>query len=309
MKLLITGATGFVGQVARRMLGGVALEENGEIVDLRSREQVGRRIAAIVSEGCDSVLHLAAQSFIPESFRNPLETYEVNFLGTFHLLQALEEAGFRGRLLFVGSGDVYGNVAPAELPLRETNLLRPMNPYAVSKAAAEMLCYQWSVTGGFVVMMVRSFNHIGPGQSERFVVSSLARQIVNIKLGRAPAAIVAGDLEVSRDFLDVRDVVRAYALLLEKGQSGEVYNVCSGRETVLRALLDRMLAIAGVRAEVRIEEALLRKTDRKRVYASCEKLKRQTGWEPEVPLDQTLRDILNSWQEELECQKRPLSPA
>ncbi len=309
MKLIITGATGFVGQVAQRMLGGVALEENGAIVELRNRDQLKRTVTPLVQGGCDCVLHLAAQSFIPESFQNPLETYEINFLGTFHLLEALEQAGFRGRMLFVGSGDVYGNVLPEELPIRETNPIRPMNPYAVSKVAGEALCYQWSVTSGFSVTMVRSFNHIGPGQSERFVVSSLAKQIVEIKLGRAPAVIVAGDLDVSRDFLDVRDVVGAYALLLEKGQSGEVYNVCSGRETMLRILLDRMLALAGVHAEIRLDESRLRKTDRKQVCASSEKLRRQTGWEPQIPLDQTLQDILKFWQEELEWQKKPLSRA
>src|SRR5579883_1395051 len=159
LKLLITGATGFVGQSARRMLDAVPLEEEGRMVDLRNRDQLNRRVAALVAQGCDSVLHLAAQSFIPESFRNPLETYEINFLGTLNLLQALESAGFRGRMLFIGSGDVYGNVVTAEMPIRESNLLRPINPYAVSKAAAELLCYQWSITAGFAVMMARSFNH------------------------------------------------------------------------------------------------------------------------------------------------------
>jgi|SRR5579872_2057352 len=304
MKLLITGASGFVGRVAQRVLGGVALEDDsGDMVDLRNPDQLKRAVERAMRAGCDSVLHLAAQSAIPESFANPKETFEINFLGTFHLLQALQELGFRGRMLFVGSGDVYGDVPPEALPILESHPLRPLNPYAVSKAAAEVLCYQWSMSSDINVIMTRSFNHTGPGQTDRFFVSSMAKQIAEMKLGRAPLTLQIGDLEVSRDFLDVRDVVSAYGLLLEKGQRGEVYNVCSGKEVSLRHVLDRLLALANVDPQIHVDESRLRKTDRRRVFASCDKLKQQTGWQPEISLDQTLQDVLDFWQGELTWQK------
>src|SRR5262249_48752052 len=149
-----------------------------------------------------AVIHLAAQSFVPASFAHPLETYEINFLGTYSLLEALKAAGFKGRFLFVGSGDAYGVVRPEDLPIGEEHPLRPRSPYAVSKAAAEALCYQWSRSESFEIVMTRSFNHIGPGQSDRFVVSDFARQVVEIRKGQRRPQISTGDIEVTRDFTD-----------------------------------------------------------------------------------------------------------
>ncbi len=165
----------------------------------------------------DAVIHLAAQSFVPESFKNPLETFDINFTGTYNLFSALKEYGFNGKILYISSGDVYGLVNEDKLPIAEYYPLKPRNPYAVSKVAAEALCYQWSVTEEMKIIIARPFNHIGPHQSERFVVSSFAKQIAEIELGLRKPVLSAGNIDITRDFLDVRDVANAYKLLLEKG--------------------------------------------------------------------------------------------
>src|SRR5437867_674679 len=217
MKLLLTGSDGFVGSFLKCHGSCVPLADEDGNVDLRDANRLRRAVAHIAP---DAVIHLAAQSFVPESFAHPRETYEINFFGTLNLLDALKAAGFTGRLLFVGSGDCYGVVAPAELPIDEAQPLRPRSPYAVSEAAAEALCYQWSQSEPFAIVMTRSFNHIGPGQSERFVVSDFARQLVEIRKGLRSPLIRTGDIDVTRDFTDVRDVVQAYLLLLERGTRG-----------------------------------------------------------------------------------------
>jgi GDP-4-dehydro-6-deoxy-D-mannose reductase len=196
----------------------------------------------------------------------------------------------------VGSGDAYGVVSEEDLPIAESHPVRPRNPYAVSKAAAEMLCYQWSQTEGMDVVMVRPFNHIGPGQSEQFAVSNFARQVVEIRQRRREPVIEAGDLSVVRDFTDVADVVHAYIALLEGGKTGEIYNVCSGQGYALGDLLQRMLALAGVRAKVVTDTTRLRPSEQKRVVGSNRKLVEATGWRPEVAIEQSLRNILDDWE-------------
>lgn len=295
MKTLLTGASGFVGAYIRRALPCIPLEDAGQWVDLRDAGHLQRVVAEIKP---DAVIHLAAQSFVPESFKDPRETFDINFTGTLHLLQALKLAGFRGRMLFVGSGDMYGLVAPEALPIVEGHPLRPRSPYAVSKVAAEALCYQWSQTEPFEIVMARSFNHIGPGQSERFVIADFARQVAQIQQGQREAVLQVGDIDVTRDFTDVRDVVRAYALLLERGHNGEVYNVCSGVERSIRDLLTLLLERAGVAARIEQDPARLRAAEQRRVYGSFEKLRRDTGWSPAIPLEQTLTEILQDWAKE-----------
>ncbi len=293
MRLLVTGASGFVGRHVRQQADCVPLEApGGPMVDLRD---YGALCEAVRRVRPERVLHLAAQSFVPASFANPAETFAVNFTGTFHLLRALAEAGFRGRLLHVGSGDMYGLVPPERLPIREDYPLRPRSPYAVSKVAAEALCYQWSQTGPFEVLLARAFNHTGPGQSGRFAVPGFAAQIAAIGRGRRGPVVEAGDIDVTRDFCDVRDVVRAYLLLLEHGGNGEVYNVCSGEERSLRAIIDRLIALAGVRARIVPRAERMRRAEQRRMRASNEKLRRETGWRPEIPWERTLRDTLEYW--------------
>jgi len=296
MKLLLTGSDGFVGSLLKRERPCVPLTDDGGNVDLRDADRLRRAVGRIAP---DAVIHLAAQSFVPESFARPRETYEINFLGTLNLLEALKAANFAGRFLFVGSGDSYGLVAPDELPIDEAQPLRPRSPYAVSKAAAEALCYQWSQSEAFALVMTRSFNHIGPGQSERFVVSDFARQVVEIRKGLRPPLIRTGDIDVARDFTDVRDVVAAYLLLLEQGRRGEVYNVCSGSEQSIRDVLMRLLRLAGVEAAVEQDPLRLRRAEQRRMCGSPRKLERDTGWARKFSLDTSLADILNDWEAKL----------
>ena len=296
MKLLLTGSDGFVGNLLKRERPCVPLTDDAGNVDLRDADRLRRAVARIAP---DAVIHLAAQSFVPESFARPRETYEINFFGTLNLLEALKTANFAGRFLFVGSGDSYGLVAPDALPIDEARPLRPRSPYAVSKAAAEALCYQWSQSEAFAIVMTRSFNHIGPGQSERFVVSDFARQVVEISKRIRPALIRTGDIDVTRDFTDVRDVVEAYLLLLEQGRRGEVYNVCSGSEQSIRDVLTRLLQLAGVEAAVEQDPLRLRRAEQRRICGSPRKLERDTGWARRYSLDTSLADILNDWEAKL----------
>ena len=294
MKLLLTGANGFVGRYVRAALPCIPLPDG---LDLRDRAALTAAVAAIQP---DTVLHLAAQSFVPASFENPRETFDINFYGTLNLLEALQAAGFKGRMLFVGSGDIYGQVAEAALPVREDHPLHPRNPYAVSKVAAEALCYQWSQTSGFAIIMVRPFKHIGPGQSPRFAIADFAKQVMEIRLGRRAPVLQVGDIDVTRDFTDVRDVVRAYGLLLEQGRNGAVYNVCSGREYDIRDLLRRLMVLAGVDARMEQDQARLRPAEQRRMVASFEALHRDTGWQPAITIEQSLQDLLNDWEKQLQ---------
>lgn len=262
-------------------------------MDLRDSIAVTKSVREIKP---DIVVHLAGQSSVPESFSDPMLTYDVNFLGTFNLLCALKESGFKGCMLYVGSGEVYGLVDPVQMPIVENCPLKPRNPYAVSKLAAESLCYQWSQTESFKIVLVRPFNHIGPGQSERFVVSDFAKQVVEIKRRMRLPKIFVGDIDVTRDFTDVRDVVRAYTLLLKYGVNGEVYNVCSGKEQSVRSILEMLIKLSDVTAEAVQDQSRLRKSEQRRIVASYEKLHRTTGWQPAFSLEQTLQDVLTGWE-------------
>jgi GDP-4-dehydro-6-deoxy-D-mannose reductase len=296
MTLLVTGASGFVGRHLQRTIACETLDGAGPPLDLRDAGQVRAAVARVRPT---RVIHLAAQSFVPVSFEDPLETFAVNFTGTWHLLQALAGSGFTGRLLYVGSGDMYGRVPPERLPIAEEEPLRPRSPYAVSKVAGEALCYQWSQTGPFEIVMTRSFNHIGPGQARRFAVSDFAAQVAEIRRGRREPVLRVGDIDVTRDFSDVRDVVRAYLLLLEHGGNGEVYNVCSGIERTLRDILGALLALAGVEARIAVEPERRRPNEQRRLCGSNARLRRDTPWRPAVAWETTLSDLLTDWEERL----------
>lgn len=293
MSVLLTGASGFVGLHMQALRACTPLPRG---VDLQDYDALLHAVKLIQP---DAVIHLAAQSFVPAAFENPRRTFEINFIGTLNLLEALKAIGFKGRMIFVGSGDVYGQVAESAFPVKEDFPLRPRNPYAVSKVAAEALCYQWSQTEAFDVVMVRPFNHIGPGQSARFVLSDFAKQITEISLGLRPPVLSVGDIDVTRDFTDVRDVVNAYDLLLKKGKSGAIYNVCSGRDHSIRELLQRLIDFSGV--EVRIEQdvARMRPAEQRRMVASYELLHKDVGWQPQISLDKSLEDLLLDWKMKL----------
>ncbi len=299
--LLVTGHAGFVGSALRGVLLTDSDRLNWRLATLPERVDVRSPELAEHVAGArpDAVIHLAGLTSVAQSFVEPDVYFDVNFKGTWNLLKALRTAGFTGRLLFVSSGDCYGTVAADEIPVAETHPLRPRSPYAVSKVAAEALCCQWSQTERLDVTVARPFNHIGPGQDVRFAVASFARQVVRIRAGNAPPRIATGDLDVTRDLTDVRDVVRAYFALLEKGRNGEVYNVGSGRETRLADVLDELLAIAGVAAEIVTDPGRMRSGEQRRAAADVRKIAADTGWSSSIPLSTTLGDMLDDWHERI----------
>jgi GDP-4-dehydro-6-deoxy-D-mannose reductase len=295
--VLVTGHSGFVGQVVFNRESGF-LQQRGwrpvalpEGLDIRDAS-LGTSVASIAP---DAILHLAALSNVAESFKDPDACFDVNFRGTQNLLRAARAAGFHGRFLYVSSGDCYGPLDEASLPAAENLPLRPSNPYAVSKVAAEALCYQWTRSEGLDGVIARSFNHTGPGQTTQFFVPAICRQVALIARKRAPARLMTGNLDVTRDFADVRDVVHAYAHLLEHGRTGEAYNVASGREVRLRDVVDEVLALAGVTAEVVTDPSRVRAHEQRRVVASIAKIRTDTAWEPSIPLSETLRETVDYW--------------
>jgi GDP-4-dehydro-6-deoxy-D-mannose reductase len=297
-RLFITGQSGFVGLAFERMRAHavaaqgwdlVSADSSYDLLELDSLERVLRQARP------DAVIHLAGQTFIPEAFRDPGHTLDVNLKGTLNLLQALQRCGFNGTFLYVSSGDVYGKVSPELLPITEQQPVRPQNPYAVSKAAAELLCYQWSCSTPWRILVARPFNHIGAGQREDFVISSVGRQLARIRLGLQEARILVGDVDVSRDFLDVEDVISAYLALLENGHNGEIYNVCSGKEYLIRDLIASMLYLSEVDAVIEQDPARLRPSDLRRVKGSNEKIEQATAWTPRIPMQQTLLNVLSDW--------------
>jgi GDP-4-dehydro-6-deoxy-D-mannose reductase len=296
-RLLVTGGGGFVGGALARVLSTQEVNRWQRVdlpasVDLRDRDTLTAQIGAARP---DAVLHLAAQSAVPDSLRDPETTLQVNLIGTLHLLQALDAAGFRGRLLYIGTGDVYGRVPEAELPVTEARMPQPRNPYAVSKLAAEALCWQWHASRGLDVVLARPFNHIGPGQSERFAVSDFARQLALIRAGGAPPLLEVGDIDVTRDFTDVHDVVRAYLALLEHGVGGEVYNVCSGVERTLRSLLDALVEMAGIDVRITEDTRRLRANEQRRMCGSPARIRAATGWVAVTPIAASLEAALQFW--------------
>lgn len=293
-KLLVTGASGFVGRYVAEAIndgefGPCKLVAPAKGWDIRDPGAVDRLVAETMP---DCVLHMAAQSFVPQSFSDPRETLDINFFGTLNLLMALRASGFSGRMVYVSSGDIYGRVPEAELPVDEQRWPEPRSPYATSKVAAEQLCLQWHRTEGLDVMVARPFNHVGPGQNHRFVLPALAQQVVAIADGRQPAVIDAGDIDSTRDFTDVRDVVAAYAAIFQRGIAGSTYVIGSGRETRVRDLLEAMCRLESITPEIRQNPAKLRASEQRRMVADASRLRRDTGWEPAISLDTTLLDIL-----------------
>jgi len=295
--LYITGAGGFVGQhIAQAVAGGgfgaCTLHAMPDGLDIRDSKALLASLAAVQP---DWVIHLAARSFVPDSFADPRETLDVNLFGTLSLLCALREMNFSGRLLYVSSGDVYGAVPESALPVSESRWPEPRNPYAVSKLSAETLCLQWHRSEQLDVIVARPLNHIGPGQSERFVVPALARQVARIAAGLQDPSLVVGDIDVTRDFSDVRDVVRAYAAILGRGQAGQTYNVGSGREVTVRSILQTLCAQAQVEPTVVSDSARLRPSEQRRMVADCGRLRQDTGWEPAISLETSLQQILDQF--------------
>jgi GDP-4-dehydro-6-deoxy-D-mannose reductase len=241
----------------------------------------------------DRIYHLAGQAFVGSSWDDPWATLETNLRSQVNLFEAILASRLAPRILIVGSADEYGRVSAAELPIRETCPLRPDSPYAVSKAGQDLLGLQYYLSHDLPVVRVRPFNHIGPRQNKNFVAPAFATQIAAIEAGVQPPVLRAGNLDSRRDFTDVRDVVRAYALALEQGEPGEVYNIGSGRARSIRDLLDALRRLSGAAIEVEFDPARLRPSDVPELVCDASRFRARTGWEPRIPFEQSLRDLLD----------------
>ncbi len=297
MRSLITGGRGFVGHWLGdylRELGDqvVAIDQEVEITDPAAL------LTAMSDAAPDAVYHLAALANVGESWDDPLRVLEVNVIGTGAMLAAARQCGTDPRVLVISSAEVYGAVTdPALLPLDEESPTAPLTPYAASKLAGEALATQAHLGHHQHVVTVRPFNHIGPGQSPGFAVSALAKRIVEAERNEA-STIPVGNLSARRDFTDVRDVVRAYRLLIESGRPGTVYNVCTGRDVSIEDIAGRLLDLAGTTLELEIDSSLVRPVEVPVLRGDPSRLAAATGWKPEIPLEQTLADVLAYWRDQ-----------
>ncbi len=242
----------------------------------------------------DYVLHLASYSSVAFSWKHPSESFANNTNIFLNLIEAIQTLDIKCRILSVGSSEEYGNVSAADLPLREDHSLNPVSPYAVARVSQEMLSKVYVDSLGMDIVMTRSFNHIGTGQKEVFVIPSFAKQLIGLKAsGEKKKILTTGDTSIVRDFIDVRDVVEAYYLLFQKGKKGEVYNICSGKGTTLNEVIKTMSSILEIEVEQRVDPSLVRPNDNRIIIGSNEKIKRDTGWINKVSLQKSLEDILS----------------
>jgi GDP-4-dehydro-6-deoxy-D-mannose reductase len=312
LRALISGVCGFAGShLADYLLTHTDLEVCGtdivsagaNIAHIRDRLELlvgDMSDAEVASEilskaNADYVFHLAAQAFVPLSWSDPWRTMENNIRSQLNILQILVDSGARPRVLVVGSADEYGMILPDELPVTEDTPLRPYSPYAVSKIAQDMLGYQYFASHGLPIVRVRPFNHIGTRQSPAFVTSDFAKQIAEIEDGRREPRLQVGNLEAKRDFTDVRDMVRAYYLALERGEDGEVYNLGAEKAHSIREVLEALLEMSKAQIDVVQDPSRMRPTDVPVVVSDCSRFRRRTGWRATVDLRESLREILEYW--------------
>ena len=290
MRALVTGAHGFVGRWLTAHLEDVGDEAIG--IDHEVDVTDAAAIAAAMKEAApEAVYHLAAFTHVGDSWSDPELVMRVNAIGTLHVLEAARGLPQPPTVLLTSSAEVYGAVSEEQLPVGEDAPLAPVTPYAASKVAAEFLGVQEHLAHGLPVIRVRPFNHVGPGQAPGFVVPSLAARVVEASRAGGTTLSV-GNLSARRDFTDVRDVVRAYRLLVESGTPGEVYNVCSGRDVVIEEIAQSLLRLAGADLELVRDPALTRPVDVPVVRGDPSKIEAATSWRPEIDLDTTLRDVL-----------------
>ena len=315
MKVLITGITGFAGShLADHCLERGDLDVHG-MIRWRSRtENIKHLTGKIKLSECDLrdatstrdviediapdyIFHLAAQSFVPTSWKAPTESLTTNVIGQLNLFEAVRKIDLKCRIQIACSSEEYGMVYEDELPIKEENPLRPLSPYAVSKVGQDMLAYQYFMSYKTDVVRTRGFNHTGPRRGPVFVVSDFAKQIADIEKGIKKPVMRVGNLEAERDFTDVRDMVGAYLLSLEKGKPGEVYNICSETSWRVGDMLDKLLSMTDADIKVEQDPARLRPSDVPRLQGDCTKFKKDTGWSPSIPFETTLKDILDYWRQ------------
>jgi GDP-4-dehydro-6-deoxy-D-mannose reductase len=314
-RILITGVTGFAGgHLAEALLARGDVELHGlsrhgswpdewrslaDRVALRAADLGDRALLVKVLEEVrpEQIYHLAGYPHVGKSMQQPEAAWSGNLTATRNLYEAVVAWGGKPRLLYVGSGLIYGDPETPEQAYHEDCLLRPTTPYSASKAAADLASYQFTRTPGLDIVRARPFNHIGPCQSPQFAVAHFAEQLAAIEAGRQPPVLETGNLSPRRDLTDVRDTVQAYTLLMERGRSGEAYNVGTGQTLSMQEVLDRLLALARVQVTVRQRSGLIRRTETLAVRADAAKLRRETGWAPLFSLDQTLTDMLAYWRQ------------
>lgn len=313
-KALITGITGFAGSHLAELLLREGVEvygiqrwrsnteniehlkdkikiEEADLLDAHSLYTVIDKIKP------DYIFHLAAQSFVQSSWASPTQTLEVNIIGSAHLFEAARKTGLPIPIQIACSSEEYGKVLPNELPIKETNPLRPLSPYAVSKLAMDYLGYQYHQSYDMKIIRTRGFNHTGPRRGEVFAESSFAKQIAEIEKGKREPIVLVGNLEAQRDYTDVRDMVRAYFIAVQKCDPGEVYNIATGKAWKIRAVLDLLLTFAKVKVEVRTDPARMRPSDVEILIGDNSKFVSKIGWRPEIPFEKTMEDLLNYWRE------------
>lgn len=318
MKVLITGITGFAGshladyildnhldvQVhglirwRSRMENILHIEDRIHLTeaDLKDMSSLKKSLAKVQP---DRIFHLAAQSFVPASWKYPAETFAINAIGQINLFEAVLSLGISPKIQIAGSSEEYGLVNSDEIPMKETNPLRPLSPYAVSKVAQDLLGWQFYKSYGLKVVRTRGFNHTGPRRGEVFICSNFAKQIAEIEKKKREPVIYVGNLEAKRDFTDVRDMARAYWLSLEKGEEGEVYNLGTGKTYSMQEILDMLLTLSKVDVKIEIDPDRLRPSDVPVLLSDSSKFKKLTGWEPQIPFSQSLQDLLEYWRERI----------
>jgi GDP-4-dehydro-6-deoxy-D-mannose reductase len=323
MKALITGITGFAGShLAEYLLNEHPDVEVFGTYRWRSRmdniEHLRTRVKLLEADlrdytsmynaldrsRPDFIFHLAAQSFVPSSWTAPNETLTTNVSGQTNLFEAVRALHIDPVVQLACSSEEYGLVLPDEVPIKETNPLRPLSPYAVSKVAQDYLGYQYFQSYGLKAIRTRGFNHTGPRRGQVFVTSNFCSQVAAIELGMQEPVIRVGNIEAIRDFTDVRDMVRAYWLAVNHGKPGEVYNIATGHGIRIRELLDRIIALANVEVKIEVDPERLRPSDVEILIGDSSKFRADTGWEPRIPFEQTLRDLLEYWRRTLTLRKQ-----
>jgi len=317
MKVLITGIAGFVGSHFVDFLlkkkgvvvyGIEKLKANTAKIDhaikkikyyecnINNYQALHRLLAKIKP---DFIVHLAAQASPLASWKSPVDTIKINAIGQVTLFEVIRNLGINPKTILAGSCEEYGFVKKSEIPIKETHPLRPLNTYAVSKVAQDFLGYQYYKSYGLNIIRTRPFHHTGPKRPDNFVCSSFAKQIALIENGKQEPVIFVGNLNAKRDFTDVRDMVKAYWLIMQKGKSGEVYNICSGKGYSIKEMLSTLLSMSSKKIKIKKDPLRMRPNDVPLFVGDCTKMKKLTSWKPKIPFNRSLEDLLNYWREEI----------
>jgi len=306
MNILITGANGFVG----KHLAELAAEKKAVVFGTVTGKEQGKGLFepincditkateaenAVKKSNPEIVFHLAAQSSAEISWQKPLETFSINVLGTMNVLEAIRQEAPQAKIVFASSSECYGRIAEKQLPVKEHTPLKPVSPYALTKKIGEELLFFYNETHGIDYSIARFFNICGPGQREIFVISDWAKQLAGIEAKKGNLELLVGRLDVWRDFLDVRDAVRALWRIAEADSSQKVFNVCSGKPVQLKSVLEKLLSLSGQKISFSVDEKKIRKTDTRKSFGSNSMLRKTTGWKQEINIEQSLKDVFEHW--------------